>query len=429
MIRIEICEWKTGDKLFKQKRKAIAGIFHNKGFRTAIMILASKCIYYIFLYPVIILLKKINFKKKQNRLIIQSSLGMTDNARALYDYLLEHHYNDKYQIIWLINNTDQNRKAANVKFVKETYRYAGCRTLLAYYYARTARIILFTHAFQWIGRFDRDQVFINLWHGCGYKAKKGRGDISFDYCLVPGDLFIDTKAEFFSCKREKILPLGYPRYDWLLNTSICKKQILDKLGWSPGKKIVFWMPTFRRCESVWLNEDTLTGELGLPIIQNQQELFWLDQLCSELLIILVIKQHHLQKDYRLNKEALKAISFISDGILAYHNLELYQILPHTDALITDYSSVAIDYLLLDKPIGFTLDDFNQYQHSRGFVFDEPRTYMPGKHIYDRDDLEEYLRCIKEDMDPYQQDRAKIRQMAHNKLDAGFCKNIVEYFNF
>ena len=37
-----------------------------------------------------------------------------------------------------------------------------------------------------------------------------------DYCLVPGDVFIETKKEFFGCSSRKLLALGYPRYDQMM---------------------------------------------------------------------------------------------------------------------------------------------------------------------------------------------------------------------
>lgn len=43
-----------------------------------------------------------------------------------------------------------------------------------------------------------------------------------------------------------------------------------------------------------------------------------------------------------------------------NQMDLYEILPHTDLLITDYSSVYFDYLLLDKPIVFTPTDLGEY---------------------------------------------------------------------
>ncbi len=48
-------------------------------------------------------------------------------------------------------------------------------------------------------------------------------------------------------------------------------------------------------------------------------------------------------------------------------LQLYEFIHCADALVSDYSSVAIDYLLLDRPLGFTLDDYKEYTQSRGWV--------------------------------------------------------------
>ena len=53
----------------------------------------------------------------------------------------------------------------------------------------------------------RNQLFIDLWHGCGYKANKNGRKVFFDYCLVPGDIFIKTKMEF------DVLPKNCSRLD------------------------------------------------------------------------------------------------------------------------------------------------------------------------------------------------------------------------
>lgn len=63
---------------------------------------------------------------------------------------------------------------------------------------------------------------------------------------------------------------------------------------------------------------------------------------------------------------------------------------YSDALITDYSSVCVDYLIVDKPIAYTLDDYEVYKQTRGFVFEDPHEYMPGHHLYRFSDLERLL---------------------------------------
>ena len=52
---------------------------------------------------------------------------------------------------------------------------------------------------------------------------------------------------------------------------------------------------------------------------------------------------------------------MDDTDLEQADVQLYETLSFVDALITDYSSVAIDYLLMDRPIAFTLDDYEKYR--------------------------------------------------------------------
>ena len=101
----------------------------------------------------------------------------------------------------------------------------------------------------------------------------------------------------------------------------------------------------------------------------------------------------------------------------------------TDALITDYSSVAIDYLLLDKPIGFTLDDFEEYRKTRGFIFEDPKKYMPGHHIYSFSDLCDFLSSVSDGYDPFWEQRASVRLAAHNKPTSTYCEEVLRYFGF
>ena len=64
----------------------------------------------------------------------------------------------------------------------------------------------------------------------------------------------------------------------------------------------------------------------------------------------------------------------------------YELIGISDGLLSDYSSVAVDYLLLDRPLGYVLADYNIYKEKRGFVFEDPLEYMPGEKIYNVCDI-------------------------------------------
>ena len=103
---------------------------------------------------------------------------------------------------------------------------------------------------------------------------------------------------------------------------------------------------------------------------------------------------------------------------------MYQFLTLTDALISDYSSVAVDYMLLDKPIAYLLEDFEQYKKVRGFVFEDPLEYMPGYHIYSNEELDRFLSDIHNHKDIYKEKRAHKLSVMHNQCN-NYSKRIWE----
>ena len=58
----------------------------------------------------------------------------------------------------------------------------------------------------------------------------------------------------------------------------------------------------------------------------------------------------------------------------------------SDILITDYSSIMIEFAVLDKPIIFFVYDLDNYLRTeRGFYYDFEKT-VPGKLVYSSDEL-------------------------------------------
>lgn len=92
-----------------------------------------------------------------------------------------------------------------------------------------------------------------------------------------------------------------------------------------------------------------------------------------------------------------------------------------DVLITDYSSVYFDYQLLDRPIGFAIDDVEEYRRNRGFVFDNILDYMPGEKIYSFDELKTFFDHLHKGQDDYSEKRKKVNDLVNHWQDAGNCE--------
>jgi CDP-glycerol glycerophosphotransferase len=405
-------------------------LFNTYGFWNTIIILIAK-IFYKISCPLIINIIKILTEVKDNRILFQSFPDFSDNARALFDYMLSNNYTKKYEIIWLVRNPADYKKFSfeNVTFVKATgiHRYL---TFKALFYSLTSKLIFFTHTFDYKKVRKEQQTLVNLWHGCGYKAAKNAiegkfEDSNFDYALVPGKLFIKTKAAFWGCSQDKILPICYPRYKWFFNSNI--KSPLTNISNVHIKKTIIWMPTYRKTESKTFNENSLELKFEIPIISSIEEFKQLNEYCKNLNINIIIKRHPKQVKYNISNFNFSNIYFLTNEQLEKEDIQLYEVLSFVDALITDYSSVAIDFLLLDKPIGFTLEDLDKYKDVRGFVFDKPLQYMPGDHIYIFEDLLKFIKNIAYEIDDYKDHRANVKQLAHNPTK-DYCNRILKYFN-
>lgn len=83
---------------------------------------------------------------------------------------------------------------------------------------------------------------------------------------------------------------------------------------------------------------------------------------------------------------------------------IYHIMDAFDGLITDYSSIYVDYLLLDKPIIFSCPDIEKYRADRGFIVDDPALLMPGAIVKAQDQLIKTMSDIINGDDTYKETR-------------------------
>lgn len=370
---------------------------------------------------------------KENQLVFLSSPDFSDNGRAFFEYLVENGYNNRYSIFWLVDDPEKYKhiKYKNVKFIKRKHMDIERITYRAHRTVLTSRYVIFTHSIYWVRRVQKGQTYLNLWHGCGYKGQKAGGSdkvIFFDYALVTSEMYRKPYADFLNSTVEKMLPIGFPRLDWFYSDKTDARRWIRTLKeLKKADKAIVWMPTFRKSGSERLSDDSVTGQLGLPLIDNTCEMKKIDTLCRRLNVIIIIKRHFLQIDYSLNNDDYTNIEVIDNGFIETNNINLYELVAESDAMISDYSSIAAEYLLLDRPVAFILDDFTAYETLRPFFFDNPLEYMPGEHIFTLDDFTRFIENVADERDEYRSERAKMRKIMMNPCDC-YSKRVVDFFN-
>lgn len=357
-------------------------------------------------------------------LVFTSKPDYADNSRALCEYIISN--TDKYKIFWRVKNVRNTRKAhpgANVCFISDK----GIKRYFNLFIYLRASYFFTTHSLSFYSGLKRaDQHLINLWHGCSYKDRVnknlGEKNYFFDKYLVAGPLFIETKSYFFRCPdKNYILAKGYPRYDWLLRKDKNAINYYSKLK-DGNSRLIIWMPTFRNDkEGIYKGMQQFTQ---FPLISRAEDWLRIDEICRGAHIKLVVKLHMNQAEYDIDWERFSNIVMINNDDIEKAGTTLYSFLACTDALISDYSSVAVDYMIVDRPIAFVVDDYEQYKDARGFVVNNPLDYMPGHHLYSIEDFSLFITDLSNEKDVFHQARAKMFDLLVYRSD-NYCKEIVE----
>lgn len=362
-------------------------------------------------------------------------MDYADNARALFEYMLENGYNRKYELIWLVKNPSAffgiEEKYENVRFVSFDWSVSNKKEERdAYYHALClAKYIFMTDAYGFTRNCRKDQTRVQLWHGCGFKTRVNfvRCEKRYEYTTVISDLYSKIHQEIYGLRKEQMLVTGYAKDDWLFYPDSNWREKLDipKAG-----KYIFWLPTFRTAKEQLnnLNEYELAGQTGLPIVSRYDILEQLDGLLRRLNIVLVVKLHPFQRREKIlekNVENLKNIVMLDNGQLIERDIPINRLLGQADALISDYSSVAVDFMLLDRPIAFTLDDVDMYEKSRGFVFENIREWLPGEEIFTFDELCAFVEETADGSDRTAEKRRRLRDRMHRYHDDQNCRRIAE----
>ena len=266
---------------------------------------------------------------------------------------------------------------------------------------------------------------MQLWHGQGIiiRALFTHDEYRYEYMTVMSEKYGDMHAEIFGLRKDQILVTGNPKQDWLYHPF--DKGIFEVLEIPKADKYVFWLPTMRDSKAESFGDKTIYSDTGLTILESKQQLDRINKLLNGWNMVLIIKQHPFEK-YDLRVANLYSnIVVLNNDMLSNRNININQLLGYADALISDYSSAAIDYMLLDRPIAFAIPDLDVYKSSRKLHFDNLDEWLPGIQITTESQFCDFIKEVRDGVDSGK----KLRQNAFNKLgkwrDDNNCKRVLE----
>lgn len=358
----------------------------------------------------------------------------SDNARAVFEYMLSIGLNEEYKLVWLVKNPSEYKHISdehkNVEFIGWDWEKSEDKTLRQRYFEALflSKYILFTDAYGFARNCRKDQIRIQLWHGCGFKTRTNfvSCEKRYEYNIVISELYKKIHKEIYGLRDDQVVITGYPKADWLFHP--VNDDMMAKIGIPRASKYIFWLPTFRAAKEqlAELNEKAFDSDTGLPIVSSMDQLEEINEILAADDTLLILKLHPFQDESKIHLEKLSNIVSLRNEDLNRFGLQINQVLGNAYALISDYSSVATEYLLLDRPMAFTVDDIEEYKVSRGFVFDDIEEYLPGTEIHEYTEFRKFIEEIVAGVDLSENKRKKVAEKMLKYRDDQSSRRVTEW---
>lgn len=291
---------------------------------------------------------------------------------------------------------------------------------------------------RWIGKFKFHLLYrskkVQIWHGVGFKQiglnsekeilklnyfptriySKVIGRFPNYHTLISTSNFYTNEVFKKSFIYEEIFEGGYPRNDIFFNSKL--SNLLDLLDiddqvynllkekQTAGYRLVLYTPTFRD-----------TG--GDPISDNILDLMELEKFCAQHKIMFIFKLHPNISSQFKNKHYNHLLFYQPDK-------DIYPLMPLVDLMISDYSSIYMDFLLLNKPIVYFPYDYEKYiTKDRKLDFDYEK-FTPGPKCYSQNELHEAItNVLIRQIDTHHDERNKLAELAFEYRDGRSSERI------
>lgn len=373
---------------------------------------------------------------KQKNLWVVTSFrgrGYLDNTKYFYEYVCENH--PEIDIRWLTNNKQvyMALKSKNMPVcLAGTKEY---KKVLSHAQIAVTDHFAVSDYSPSLGYNNKTKV-VQLWHGVGFKSMgdasgvKNTGErgvrYSNDILAVKGDGFfkrigkkikyffiapfrerfekyflfvcpgqerIDMIADIWHIPHENCLMAGHPRD---LPMYSAKRQE------TPVK--IMYAPTYR---FNYARETAMVQEFldAAPAVQK---------LMEKINGVFYLRMHpHTWRNY---SGMIKGTLSLYDRIKLHEEKDVYQELGTFSILISDYSSIALDFALLDRPVIFHGADYQWFiQNEAGFNLDFPNV-IPGPMTFN---WQETLQQVEE----YYNNPDKDAALREEKLKYFFDKSV------
>ena len=361
--------------------------------------------------------------KVKKRIIFNSTRNefYNFNTKYLFEYFIKYHpeYESKYVI-----NEQEKRDILNKEFGKENNYFIETESLEGMWYALRAKTWV-TSAFETpVGGFflNVNRFVYLLGHGTHFKAIVFNENklstvkwlyyymmrFNFSKYLVTSNELMDIYKKAYMCNEKKLLIAGEPRHDKIYTPDMKLMKIFFGKTVENSKNVLY-APTWRP-----------RGNLKLfPFNDMNWNSF--SKFLDDNKINIYLRMHpSFQEDLDFYTKKTSRIKILDNNIVE----DISDVMGFFDLLITDYSSIHISFLLLDKPVMFLPYDFQAYDEQMGFIGDYD-DLTPGPKPDSMKSFQNELRLLLKDEYYYKEEREKASRFFNDYHD-GNCKTNAEF---
>jgi hypothetical protein len=176
---------------------------------------------------------------------------------------------------------------------------------------------------------------VQVFHGVSFKNYSIREKaLGFDYLCLPGIYHAERYREQSLIRENgpQVMVTGFSKLDCLVNGSLDRTEFIDGLGLDPKRPTILYAPTGDKYNSL----ETMGRRVISEIVEADR---W----------NLLVKPHDHPKNRKIDWFA-KLAKYESDVVRLVRDHDVVPYLNAADLLLTDASSVATEFTLLDRPI-------------------------------------------------------------------------------
>lgn len=362
---------------------------------------------------------------RQDTILFESFPELSGSPRMVYDELRRRGLDRHYRLRWAVAASFSPPDGIDgVPFFGDLGLGAQLRREIV---RAKAKAIVDSNRF--VGKCKKSTYRLYVRHGgvlknCDwYLAQMGE----VDCCLSLSQNLLDAERKQFRGKLPRFAYLGYPVHDQLFDSvDPIALGFWEKLVGRPERfsKIIGWLPTYRQHnDSLRLNRDMTVFPFGVPLLRTDEDFRRLNALLQRENILLAVQMHPAQAA-NFPRWDLSHIVKVDPALKEALGISTLHLMKGFDALVTDYSGAYYEFLLLDRPVGITVDDYAAYAEKPGFALDF-FDWIKGEYLKTPLDLERFVENVARGLDPAREARRAAALRIHPFTDNQSTKRVAD----